>query len=83
MNLATVTPPAFQQVLANLPIGKLSEPLVQATGVAVVMVCNRSQEKAQLPPDDQIVNMIIDRRVQLESEQMMDQLRHRSVIMQY
>ena len=83
VNLATVTPPAFQQVLANLPIGKLSEPLVQATGVAVVMVCNRSQEKAQLPPDDQIVNMIIDRRVQLESEQMMDQLRHRSVIMQY
>lgn len=82
VNLATVTPPAFQQVLANLPVGKLSQPLVQATGVAVVMVCNRSQEKAQLPPDDQIVNMIVNRRVQLESEQMMDQLRHRSVILQ-
>ncbi len=82
VNLATVTPPAFQQVLANLPLNTLSRPLVQAAGVSVVMICSRSQEKAQLPPDDQIANMIIDRRVQLESEQMMDQLRHRSVILQ-
>jgi peptidyl-prolyl cis-trans isomerase SurA len=82
VNLGTVTPAAFQQVLANLPLNTLSRPLVQATGVAVVMICNRSEEKAQLPPDNQIENMIIDRRVQLESEQMMDQLRHRSVILQ-
>lgn len=83
VNLATVTPPAFQQVLSNLPLNTLSRPLVQAAGVSVVMICNRTQEKAQLPPDDQIENMIIDRRVQLESEQMMDQLRHRSVILQH
>ena len=82
VNLATVTPPALQQVLSSLPLNTLSRPLVEATGVSVVMVCGRTQEKAQLPPDDQIANMIIDRRVQLESEQMMDQLRHRSVILQ-
>ncbi len=82
VNLATVAPPAFQQLLANLSLNTLSRPLVQAAGVSVVMICNRTQEKAQLPPDDQIENMIIDRRVQLESEQMMDQLRHRSVILQ-
>ncbi len=82
VNLATVTPPAFQQVLAQLPLNTLSRPLVQATGVSVVMICSRSQEKAQLPPDNQIANMIVDRRVELESEQMMDQLRHRSVILQ-
>ncbi|MBU6449170.1 MAG: peptidylprolyl isomerase [Rhodospirillales bacterium] len=82
VNLATVTPPAFQQVLAQLPLNTLSRPLVQATGVSVVMICNRSLQKAQLPPDDQIANIIIDRRVELESEQMMDQLRHRSVILQ-
>ncbi|WP_298215522.1 peptidylprolyl isomerase [Acidocella sp.] len=82
VNLATVTPPAFQQVLASLPLNTLSRPLVQADGVSVVMICNRSQQKAQLPPDDQIVNIIIERRVALESQQMMDQLRHRSVILQ-
>ncbi len=83
VNLATVTPPAFQQVLASLPLNTLSRPLVEAAGVSVVMVCSRTQEKAQLPSDDEIANMIIDRRVQLESEQMMDQLRHRSIILQH
>ncbi len=83
VNLATITPPAFQQILSQLPLNTLSRPLVEAAGVSVVMVCGRTQEKAQLPPDNQIANMIIDRRVQLESEQMMDQLRHRSVIIQH
>lgn len=83
VNLATVTPPAFQQVLASLPLNTLSRPLVEAAGVSVVMVCSRTQEKAQLPSDDEIANMIIDRRVQLELEQMMDQLRHRSIILQH
>ncbi|MGE4480517.1 peptidylprolyl isomerase [Acidocella sp.] len=82
VNLATVTPTAFQKILASLPLNTLSRPLVEAAGVSVVMICGRTQEKAQLPSDDTITNMIIDRRVQLESEQMMDQLRHRSVILQ-
>ncbi len=82
VNLATVTPAAFQQVLSNLALNTLSRPLVEATGVSVVMICSRTQEKAQLPSDDDIANMIIDQRVQLESEQMMDQLRHRSIIVQ-
>ena len=83
VNLATVTPPAFQQVLATLPLNTISRPLVESAGVSVVMVCSRKQEKAQLPSDTDITNMIIDRRVGLEAAQMMDQLRHRSVILQY
>lgn len=83
VNLATVAPPAFQQVLANLPLNTVSRPLVESAGVSVVMVCSRTQEKAQLPPDDDIINMIINQRVELQAEQMMDQLRHRSVILQY
>lgn len=82
VNLATVTPPAFQKILASLPLNTLSRPLVEAAGVSVVMVCNRAQEKAQLPSDKDISNMIVERRVELASEQMMDQLRHRSVILQ-
>lgn len=82
VNLATVTPPPFQQLLAALPLNTISRPLVEATGVTVVMICSRKQEKPQLPSDDDIANMIINQRVELESEQMMDQLRHRSVILQ-
>lgn len=82
VNLATVTPPAFQQVLATLPVGQLSRPLIATAGVSVVMICSKKLEKPQLPSNDEIETMIISRRVKLESQQMMDQLRHRSVILQ-
>jgi len=80
--LATVTPASFQTLLGGLPLNKASVPLVQQDGVTVVMVCSRSQQAAQLPPDDDIANMIISRRVDLESQQLLDILRHRSVITQ-
>ena len=48
----------------------------------MVMVCSRDQEAAALPSDDDIANMIINRRVDLESQQLLDILRHRAVITQ-
>jgi len=80
--LATVTPANFQKLLTNLPLNKASEPLVQQDGVTVVMVCARGEHAAQLPADDDIANMIISRRVDLESQQLLDILRHRAVITQ-
>jgi peptidyl-prolyl cis-trans isomerase SurA len=82
VNLATVTPPAFQAILAKLQTGQVSEPLVEAAGVSVVMLCSRDQEAATLPSDDDIANIIIERRVDLESQQLLDILRHRALITQ-
>jgi peptidyl-prolyl cis-trans isomerase SurA len=82
VNLATVTPPAFQNILANLNPGQTSVPLVAQDGVSVVMMCSRQQQSAALPSDDMIANIIIERRVTLESQQLLDQLRQRSVISQ-
>ncbi|WP_297492634.1 peptidylprolyl isomerase [Acidocella sp.] len=78
--LATVTPASFQALLGSLPLDHISEPLVQQDGVSVIMVCSRAQQAAALPPDSDIANMIINRRVELESEQLLDILRHRAVI---
>lgn len=80
--LATVTPASFQTLLANLPLNKASQPLVQQDGVAVVMICSRGQQAAILPSDDDVANMIVNRRVELESQQLLDILRHRAVIIQ-
>jgi peptidyl-prolyl cis-trans isomerase SurA len=82
VNLATVTPPAFQMLLSQLPIGQASRPLVESDGASVVMVCNRTTEAEQLPPDRVISNIIVERRVELESQQLRDELRHRSIITQ-
>jgi peptidyl-prolyl cis-trans isomerase SurA len=82
VNLATVTPPAFQTVLAQLPIGQASRPLVQTDGVSVVMVCSRNTQAEALPSDQAISDIIVERRVELESQQLLDDLRHRSIITQ-
>jgi peptidyl-prolyl cis-trans isomerase SurA len=80
--LATVTPASFQTLLATLPVGKPSPPLVQQDGVSSVMVCSRGLQAVALPSDDDIATMIINRRVDLESQQLLDILRHRAVISQ-
>jgi peptidyl-prolyl cis-trans isomerase SurA len=80
VNLATVTPPAFQTMLGNLAVGQISEPLVASDGVSVVMVCSRQSQAATLPSDDAITQMIVAHRVELESQQLLDVLQHRAVI---
>lgn len=80
--LATVTPASFQTLLGNLPLNKPSPPLVQQDGVSAVMVCSRGLAAAALPGDSDISNMIVSRRVDLESQQLLDILRHRAVITQ-
>jgi peptidyl-prolyl cis-trans isomerase SurA len=82
VNLATVTPPAFQNILAKLTPGQISVPLVAQDGVSVVMVCTRQQQAATLPSDEEIGNIIIERRVEMESQQLLENLRHNSMIIQ-
>jgi len=82
VTLADVTPPQFQQMLATIPIGQVSQPLVAQDGVSVVMVCTRQTAPVGLPSDEDIRDLIIERRVQLESQQLLDDLRHQSVISQ-
>ncbi|MDD2877037.1 MAG: peptidylprolyl isomerase [Acidiphilium sp.] len=81
VNLATVQPAAFQSLLESLPIGQISQPLVSHNGVALVMVCSRTTSKTGLPGVPEIVNLLIQRRVSLESQQLMDTL-HRNAVIQ-
>jgi peptidyl-prolyl cis-trans isomerase SurA len=80
VDLSTVSPPAFQTILANLQPGQVSQPLVAQDGVSVVTVCAKQTSAVGLPSDSQITQVIIERRVELESQQLLDDLRHRSII---
>ncbi len=82
VNLSGVTPPAFQAMLANLPLNQVSPPLVALDGASIVIVCLRESSPVGLPSDDAIANAIIQQRIQLESQQLLDNLRHRSIITQ-
>jgi len=80
VDLSQVTPPAFQTILANLQVGQVSQPLVAQDGVSVVTLCSKTTNAVGLPSDNDIAQVIVERRVQLESQQLLDDLRHRSII---
>ncbi|SIQ10013.1 MULTISPECIES: peptidylprolyl isomerase [Acidiphilium] len=80
VNLATVQPAAFQSLLSSLPIGQISQPLVSQHGVAMVMVCKRATSTTGLPSIPAIANILVQRRVALESQQLMDALHRNAVI---
>jgi peptidyl-prolyl cis-trans isomerase SurA len=80
VNLATVTPPAFQQLLTTLPLNQPSKPLVALDGATIVMVCSRSTQAEALPSRDDIAQLIVEHRVDLESKQLLEDLRHQSII---
>jgi peptidyl-prolyl cis-trans isomerase SurA len=82
VNLADVNPPEFQSLLANLPVGQVSQPLVAPDGASIVMVCTRQNVAEALPSDSDISQMIVERRVEMESKQLLDSLRHQSIISQ-
>ena len=80
VDLANVSPPQFQAMLTALPLGKVSQPIVAQDGVSVLMICSKEDHAAAMPADDDIKNLIVERRVELESQQLLDQLRHESII---
>jgi peptidyl-prolyl cis-trans isomerase SurA len=82
VDLASVTPPAFQAMLGSLPLGQVSQPLVAVDGVSIVIICSRESNPVGLPSDDVISTAIINLRIQMESQQLLDNLRHRSIITQ-
>lgn len=80
VRLETITPPAFQALLAHLPIGHSSEPLVAADGVMVTMVCDRRQVNFGIPSASATREQIFVQRVDLGTQQLLSDLRRNATI---
>jgi peptidyl-prolyl cis-trans isomerase SurA len=78
--LASVSPPPFRALLANLPIGKASQPLVADDGISVVILCSRDEKNTSQLSDQEIRERLINERVELASRQMLRELRRRAII---
>jgi len=75
-----VAVPALRQLLATLPVGKASQPLIAEDGVAVLMVCSREQKNVGVPSKQELGDRILNERVELASRQLMRDLQRRAVI---
>ncbi len=80
VNLAQVTPPQFQALLARLPLNQLSPPLLATNGVTVVMVCSENSQAGGLPSRQEITEELFNDRVGTAAQQTLDQLHRQGSI---
>ncbi|WP_419895879.1 peptidylprolyl isomerase [Roseomonas sp. USHLN139] len=80
LRLDTMQPAALRNIVAGLPVGRASQPLVTPEGVLVLAVCTReTRNLAELSPDAARGQILRD-RIELTSRQLQRDLRRRAQI---
>ncbi len=72
--------PALRQMMATLPVGKVSQPLIADDGVALMMICSRENKTIELPGRTEMSDRILAERFELASRQAVRDLERRAVI---
>ncbi len=80
VRLEAVGSAPLRQLMAGLPVGQASRPLVATEGVAVLMVCSREMKTDSAPAKQEISNRLLNERVELTSRQLQRDLRRRAVM---
>jgi peptidyl-prolyl cis-trans isomerase SurA len=75
VRLESVNPPAFRAMLAALPVGKATQPLVSTDGISVMLICSRDQKNMAETTPQQVRGQILGERVELTSRQLLRSLR--------
>jgi peptidyl-prolyl cis-trans isomerase SurA len=80
VRLDTINPPELRDLLAELPIGRPSQPIISPDGVLVIAVCAReTRNLAELTPA-QARDRLLRERVELISRQVLRDLQRRAQI---
>lgn len=80
IRLEGLNPPPLRAMLASLPIGRPSQPVIAPDGVLLLMVCAREQRNMNEFTPETARNQILRDRVELLSRQLQRDLRRRAVI---
>ena len=80
VRLEAVPLPQLRQMMATLPIGKASQPLLADDGAAVMMICSREAKTIELPSKREIGERILSERVEVTSRQLLRDLQRHAVI---
>jgi peptidyl-prolyl cis-trans isomerase SurA len=80
IRLETLNPPALRQLLATLPIGRPSQPVISPDGILILMVCSREQARQEEFTPDAARQQILRDRVEVLARQLQRELRRRAVI---
>ncbi|MCW8084120.1 peptidylprolyl isomerase [Sabulicella glaciei] len=80
LRLEGLNPPPLRQMLASLPIGRASQPVISNDGILLLMVCEREQREAPRFTAEQARGQILRERVEVISRQLLRDLRRRAII---
>ncbi|WP_249680497.1 peptidylprolyl isomerase [Roseococcus pinisoli] len=80
IRLETLSPPPLRQMLASLPIGRPSQPVISPDGILLLMVCSREQAQQEEFTADAARQQILRDRVEVLARQLQRELRRRAVI---
>lgn len=80
VRLENANPPAFRQMLATMPLGQASQPLIASDGIMVLSVCTREQKNMGTENPQQLRQQIIEERAELASRQLQQTLRRQATI---
>jgi peptidyl-prolyl cis-trans isomerase SurA len=80
VRLDAVTPLELRDLLANLPIGQPSQPIIAPDGAMVLVVCARETRNLAEVTADQARDQIVRERVELISRQVLRDLQRRAQI---
>ncbi len=72
--------PGMRNLLAGLTVGHASQPLPAPDGIALVMVCSRESKNIGLPTREEIMDQIVNERVELISRQVLRNLQRQAMI---
>jgi peptidyl-prolyl cis-trans isomerase SurA len=80
LRLEALAQPQLRKLLAGLPDGKSTMPLVSQDGIGLIMVCSRQQKNLGALDKEQIARQLLTERIELASRQMLRNLRRKAVI---
>lgn len=80
IRLEQINPAPLRQMLAGLPVGRASQPILAPDGVMVMMVCSRETRNVAEVTNDQARQILIRDRIELASRQLQGDLRRRAQI---
>jgi peptidyl-prolyl cis-trans isomerase SurA len=70
----------LRELIASIPVGRASQPLIAEDGVAILMVCARETKNLGIPSERELGERILSERVELTGRQLMRDLQRRAVI---
>jgi peptidyl-prolyl cis-trans isomerase SurA len=75
-----VNPPQFRQLLATIPLGKATEPLISHDGIAVLTVCTREERNIGEITAAEVQRRLLNERVEMLSRQTMRELHRKATV---